>query len=85
MDEAEGSGARAREKIEACGRAASLVAAEAEGGALAPEAVDSEVGGSCESGALGATVDGTREPETEVSTGGGFVLAEASANFEAMS
>ena len=85
MDEAEGSGARAREKVGVCARAAPLVAAEADSGAGAPEAVDSEVGGSCEPGALGPTVQGAREPAVEVSAGGGFVLAEASANFEAIS
>ena len=85
MDEAEGSNARAREKIGVCGRAAPLVAAEAEGGAGATEAVDSEVEGSCEPGALGKTVQVAGEPAVEVSASGGFVLAEASANIEAMS
>ena len=85
MDKAEGSSARARKDVGVCGRAAPLVAAEAEGFALAPEAVDSEVGGSSEPGALGATVKGVCEPAAEVSADGGFVLAKASANFEAMS
>ena len=85
MGEAEGSGAREREKVGICGRGAPIVAAEAERGAGAPEAVDSEVGGSCEPGALGATVQEARELAVEVLAGGGFVLAEASANFEAIS
>ena len=50
-----------------------------------PEAVDSEVGGSCEPGTLGAIFEGVREPGAELSAGGSFVLAEASANFAAMS
>ena len=44
-----------------------------------------EVGGSCKPEVLGSTVKEARDPAAEVSTGGGFVLAEASPNFEAMS
>ena len=33
---------------------------------------------------MGATVKGAREPGSKVSAGGGFVLAKASAYFEAM-
>ena len=35
-------------------------------------------------GALAPAVKGARAPEAEVSASGGFVLAEASANFEAI-
>ena len=84
MDETEGSGARAREGIGVCGRAAPLVAADVEGGAWAPDAVDSEVGGCCVTGALAPAIKGALAPEAEVSTSGGIVLAEASANFEAI-
>ena len=77
MDETEGSGARAREGIGVCGRAAPLVAAEVKGGAWAPDADDSEVGGCCVTGALPPAIKGALAPEC-------FVLAEGSANFEAI-
>ena len=57
MDEAEGSGAWAQEGIGVCGRVAPLAGSAVENDARAPEADGSEVNGSCEPGALGATVE----------------------------
>ena len=82
-DEAEGLNAWARVKVRVCGRVAPFVVADAEGGAWAPEAVDSKDGKSCEPGAFGATAEGARASAAEVSASGGLVLTEASANLEA--